>query len=337
MTSSCMDLGDEQFVAWLYINLLARPVDDQGRRWMLDLLAKGASRLNLVDLLVGSEEFLSIRRPLLFAPPGHFYSPHPGNAEIHAHQNFDWARNEIPGIDLREDAQFALLQELAKHYPAMPFSDSPTRNNRYGFVNHAFGHADAVLLFSIIRHLEPRRIIEVGSGHSSCAILDTLDSMPDTQTRVAFVEPYPELLQRLVRPDDLERHELLPQPLQACPISLFQSLGPGDILFVDSSHVAKLGSDVNYLVFEILPALQRGVWVHIHDIVSPFEYPLQWLHEGRAWNEAYLLRAFLEFNNAYRIELFSTYVLRRHKEWFAEHMPAALRNIGGHLWISRTA
>jgi hypothetical protein len=97
----------------------------------------------------------------------------------------------------------------------------------------------------------------------------------------------------LVTAEDRHRITVIPQRLQDVELSTFKALGPNDILFVDSTHVAKVNSDVNRLFFEILPALSTGVYVHIHDIFYPFEYPRQWIDHGRAWNEMYLLRTFL--------------------------------------------
>jgi hypothetical protein len=116
---------------------------------------------------------------------------------------------------------------------------------------------------------------------------------------------------------------------------MFEALEAGDILFIDSSHVSKLGSDVHYLMFEVLPALRPGVWVHIHDIFHPFEYPIQWYDEGRAWNEAYVVRAFLQYNKAWQIEHFSSFMIARHEEWYRKHMPLVLRLHGGNIWISK--
>jgi len=108
-----------------------------------------------------------------------------------------------------------------------------------------------------------------------------------------------------------------------------------DVLFIDSSHVGKAGSDVNCLLFDILPSLRSGVHVHFHDVLHPFEYPLDWFEAGRAFNEAYLVRAFLSFNEAFRIVLFNTFLEHFHECRFAERMPLCLRNTGGSLWVAR--
>jgi hypothetical protein len=113
------------------------------------------------------------------------------------------------------------------------------------------------------------------------------------------------------------------------PVELFTTLEANDILFIDSSHVLKLGSDVSLLFLEILPRLRPGVVVHIHDIATSFEYPLEWYEEGRAWNEAPALRAFLAFNQSYEITYFCDYMNRFQTEAVARRMPLALRSPQG--------
>ena len=107
----------------------------------------------------------------------------------------------------------------------------------------------------------------------------------------------------------------------------------GDILFIDSSHVAKIGSDVVYLMTEVLPQLRPGVLVHFHDVFWPFEYPEEWVQEGRAWNETYMLKAFLQFNERFRILLFCSYLALHHRAVLEQHLPLALKNSGGSLWL----
>ena len=110
--------------------------------------------------------------------------------------------------------------------------------------------------------------------------------------------------------------------VQDVDLAVFEALGPGDILFIDSSHVAKVGSDVNHLVFEILPRLSPGVYVHFHDMFYPFEYPEDWiLGEGRYWNEDYLLRAFLQFNGSYAIAVWDHFLWLRFGDRIAVSMP----------------
>jgi len=131
----------------------------------------------------------------------------------------------------------------------------------------------------MIRHLKPARFIEAGCGMSSCVILDTLEAMK-LNTRLTLIEPYPEFLLQLIQPGDRGRFELKQQCMQDVPLDLFTSLEDGDILFIDTSHSSKIGSDVNHIFFQVLPLLKKGVYVHFHDIWYPFEYPVDGCNAG---------------------------------------------------------
>jgi hypothetical protein len=183
-----------------------------------------------------------------------------------------------------------------------------------------------------MRLARPRRVIEVGSGWSSCALLDVNERFLDGPARCTFIEPYPELLHELVGDEQLD---VRPASVQDVALSLFDELGSGDMLIIDSTHVAKVGSDVNHLVFEVLPRLAPGVLVHVHDIYYGFEYPRAWIYQGRAWNEAYVLRALLMFNTTWEIVFFNSFLAARHPEAFAASLPAAARSPGSSLWLRR--
>ncbi len=270
-----------------------------------------------------------------FAPPGHYYSPVPNPKEIER----DWARlfsQETPiGIYLNEEGQLALLEKLKAYYSDVPFYEEAQANLRYRFRNPAYGHTDAIFLYSMLREFQPKRLIEIGCGYSSCVTLDTNELFLGGQLDITFVEPFPKLLQPLLKASDAAKIKVIPTRVQDVDHSVFGKLEANDILFIDSSHVSKIGSDVNYLIFEVLPRLNPGVLVHIHDIFYPFEYPSDWLIEGRAWNEAYLLRAFLMNNSTFEIQLFSTFLHRYHASFFEKHMPVCLKNPGGNLWLKK--
>jgi hypothetical protein len=140
-----------------------------------------------------------------------------------------------------------------------------------------------------------------------------------------------------MKPADLAGVTLIEQKLQDVNIDLFRQLEPGDLLFVDSTHVSKTGSDVNMILFEILPILPKGVMIHFHDIFYPFEYPKEWVlgWSGFGWNEIYLLRAFLTNNEEYKIILFNTYLEHLYEDWFKEKMPVCLKDKGGSLWLMK--
>lgn len=230
-----------------------------------------------------------------------------------------------------------LLERLAKFYPEIPFANDRSDGFRFAFDNPSYSWCDAIILFCMIRELQPRRIIEIGSGHTSCLILDTNELFFGGGIECTFVEPYPELLLRLLRPQEVGQTDIIARKLQDTDPAIFASLGPNDILFIDSSHVAKAGSDVQALFFNILPALSPGVVVHLHDVFAGLEYPAEWLREGRGWNEQYMLRAFLQFNTHFQIKLFTGYMLLKHPDFFHQHMPNCFRNTGGNFWMERVS
>jgi Methyltransferase domain len=272
-----------------------------------------------------------------FVPPGHFYSPIPDLADVNlrAATLFDTSATSIPGVDLNEVAQLKLLKEFEPYYAEQPFTSEPTPGRRYHFDNPMYSYSDALFLYCMLRHLRPRRMIEIGSGYSSAVTLDTNDLFLGRQLKCTFIEPYPEVLRSMLRPGDLTSTEVLPVPLQQVELERFRELKANDVLFVDSTHVSKIGSDVNRIFFEILPELAPGVHVHFHDIFFPFEYPRGWVEEGRAWNEAYLLRAFLQYNADFEIVLFNTFLEIHHRALIAQLLPLCLKNLGGSLWLRR--
>ena len=149
------------------------------------------------------------------------------------------------------------------------------------------------------------------------------------------MEPHPELLISLLCPKEDHEPRLISWKLQNVNLTLFDTLEAGDILFVDSSHVVKAGSDVLTLFANILPQLNVGTFIHFHDVFDRFEYPTEWLMQGRGWNEQYFLRTFLQYNSSFRIKLFTPHMITRYGAWLREHMPDCFRNTGGHIWIER--
>ena len=126
--------------------------------------------------------------------------------------------------------------------------------------------------------------------------------------------------------NDRARTTLIARNLQDVDTEIFGQLSANDILFIDASHVVKTHSDVNHVFFEVLPRLQEGVYIHFHDIFYPFEYPKEWVYQGRSWNEAYLLRAFLQDNSRYSIQLFNSFVEIFHRDRVERDMPLCLRH-----------
>lgn len=268
-------------------------------------------------------------RALYRYPPGHFYSP------LNDVKNINSTKQEtsLKGIDLREAEQIELLEKLKEFYHEMPFSKTED-SLRYSFGNPFFCESDGTMLYSFLRYLQPKKLVEVGSGYSSALMLDTAQQF-NLDTKFTFIEPYPERLYGVIKNDDKQKTEILEQSVQSIPIHKFEELEENDVLFIDSSHVSKHQSDVNFLFFEVLPSLKKGVVIHIHDIFYPFDYPKAWIERGRAWNEGYLLKAFLQYNHHFQIELFNDYIINHKKEWFKKKMPLCLDNSGGSIWLKK--
>lgn len=277
-----------------------------------------------------------LERYRTWVPPGHVLSPIPSREQVKAREAEIYAvPREMPGLDLNEAGQLRLFDELLAFYPDQPFKATRSAGLRYWFENPAYSYSDAILLHCMIRHLRPQRIIEIGAGYSSAAILDTNELFFESSIQCTFIEPESELLESLLKKGDAERSTLLQTNVQEVPSDLFGELEANDILFIDSSHVARIDSDVNHIFFRILPALKSGVQIHFHDIFYPFEYPLDWVYEGRAWNEAYMLRAFLQYNSQFQIQLFNTFIDWFHKEKYFREMPLVQKNTGGSIWIKK--
>ncbi len=238
-------------------------------------------------------------------------------------------------MELHEAEQLELLGKFVTYYEQMPFQDQKKEGLRYYYENTAYSYSDAILLHCMIRSLKPKKIIEVGSGFSSCMTLDTNELFFGGAIETTFVEPYPELLNSLIKESDKATIKTIQSRLQDVDLHEFEKLEANDILFIDSTHVGKINSDVNRIFFDILPRLSSGVYIHFHDIFFPFEYPKEWIFEGRAWNEAYLLRSFLQYNNAFRVVLMNTFMEHFHQSFFEEMMPLCLKNRGGSIWIRK--
>jgi predicted O-methyltransferase YrrM len=267
-------------------------------------------------------------------PPGHFYSPVPDLDEVRDRdaQIFDGPA-ELVGIDLRTDDQLALVERLARYVVDQPFEAEPKDGLRYHFDNDYFGWGDGLVLFCMLRQLRPARVVEVGAGFSSALMLDTAERFLHPAPELVFIEPHPDRLRGLLRDDDTDRVTLLSRQVQDVDRALFDRLEPGDVLFIDSSHVTKIGSDVNLLLLEVIPRLRPGVHVHVHDIVWPFEYARKWVYQGRAWNEAYLLRALLTGNPRLRITFWSSQLAACHREQVGAALPLWLRDSGTSIWL----
>jgi hypothetical protein len=256
-----------------------------------------------------------------------FYSPIP-NLDALPADTFE-RRSELPGLRFELDEQLAFVERHAATMRAFP-------PQRYDPHNPSYGLLDASLLYAILRQGRPRRIVELGSGHSTlvtsqAAGENAADGHP---CHFEAYDPYPSVADDGL-PGLAALHRLAAQDV---PLDAFAALGEGDVLFVDTTHTVKLGSDVTHIVLEILPRLAPGVIVHVHDIFLPYEYPRFWPEDmGLYWNEQYLLQAFLACNPSFEV-LACVAALRRDREpELAALVPGAMNTAGTAFWMRRVA
>jgi predicted O-methyltransferase YrrM len=281
---------------------------------------------------------LKVARNLAYLP-GHFYSPvvMPEELEDRKNKIFSKEIKNIVAIDLNEQYQCQVMHEISSYYSEIPFTDEKINDLRYYYNNIYFSYNSGIELFGIIRHFKPKKIIEVGSGFSSALMLDTNEFFFNGEIKCKFIEPYPKRFLELLKDIDVEEDILIKQKIQEVDLSLFKELQSNDILFIDSSHVSKTGSDLNHIIFEILPILNKGVIIHFHDVYYPFEYPIEWAinKNGFGWNEIYILRSFLMYNNQFSIIFMNSFLELKYKEWFVVNMPKCLIRQGGSLYLKK--
>jgi hypothetical protein len=271
-----------------------------------------------------------------FVPNGHYYSP-VVDPESVAHLFRNQAMNSrIGGIALNEEGQMALWRSMLPFLLDVPFPVQRTEKYRYFSENDWYGFGDAAVYSALIRLLKPKRITEVGSGFSSAVSLDTSDHFLNGTIYFTFIDPYPERLRFLLGAKHESNLKVLTQTVQTTPLEEFEALDGGDILFIDSTHILKTGSDVSFELFNVLPSLKPGVIIHFHDTSWPFEYPKKWvIDDNRSWNELYALRAFLMNNADYEILFFNDYFAKVHHEKVLAECPNLAADLGGGLWLRK--
>jgi len=222
--------------------------------------------------------------------PNHYYSPLADVDRLGKTKKV-WAhKSDLPGVAYDLDEQVENIRTIC-----LPFRDEYSGNSNYFKaiemdLGMGFGEIEAQVLHGVVRHFQPRRIVEVGGGVSTYCMLKALDL--NGRGSITCIEPYPsDSLRKL---GDIE---LVVEPVQLIEGKVFTDLSRGDLLYIDSSHTVKPGSDVNHLVLDVLPRLGDGVLVHFHDIYLPYDYQVDVLNTVFQWSETSLLRAFLINNN----------------------------------------
>jgi predicted O-methyltransferase YrrM len=266
----------------------------------------------------------ALLKPPLY-PTGHFYSPLLGAEDVRTEVRSK--ASEPRWIDL--EPQLAFVQKTAQAVAAAPHAHG---GGRFQEPNGWFRVEDALALHSIVATFRPAQVIEVGSGWSTAALLDSCEAL-GLQTRITAIDPYPERLHLVLR--EYDGVEILEERVQDVEIALFRRLQRDDLLIIDSSHVVKAGSDVVHLLTTVLPELTAGVVVHFHDVFWPFTYPAEWLAEGRCWNEVYALNAFLVGARDWEILLFNSMLAAKASNAVADAWPGWKGESPASLWIRR--
>ena len=305
---------------------------------ILNLASKVCKKVVRYNELVNENESLKKGGTTWGWPNGHYYSP------VHSLEDLD-CYNEvvkescseftksIPGFS--DEELVKNFNTIKKYFKDFNYPEEDDGKSRFYIKNCSYPITDALVLFGMIRNIKPKRIIEIGSGFTSALMMDVNERFFNNKIDMTFVEPYPDLLLSRMSEKDKKKYKVIPKKVQGVSVEVFEKLQSGDILFIDSTHVSKFNSDVNYELFNILPKVKPGVTIHFHDVFDGFEYPLVWLRDGWAWNEDYLLRAFLSGNNNYKVLMMNDYMTRRHSELLLKSYPRYTNNNGGGIWIKK--
>jgi hypothetical protein len=258
------------------------------------------------------------RRSRYHLVPRHYYGPIPELGELPPEA---WVRpSALAGIELDLPAQLErarreLVDAIAEFSPPR----NPTgRADAYYVENGAYTSVDGEILYAVVRRFRPRRVIELGSGHSTrvLAAAARANARDGDPVEVRGFDPFPERLAAAGLPGIAPYRATRAQDI---PLDEFTQLAAGDVLFIDTTHAVRTGGDVNRIILDVLPILAAGVLVHFHDIFLPWEYPRPWLEARIWWSEQYLLQAYLSGNRDWEV-LFAAHALSR-----AE--PEALRDL----------
>ena len=290
----------------------------------------------LSRLARSARELLGRPKVFLPHPVGHFYSPVVNPREIASARVWS-AEKQVFGIDFNDDSTLNILEQyFPKYIAAYDYPENASNTSsatQFYSRNSQFGWLDARTYLVLMLAWRPKRIIEVGSGFSTLLAADVNRRHFDSEIALTCIEPHP----RQFLLDGVQGvARLIKKKVQEVALVEFEVLQAGDILFLDSSHVSKTDSDVNYLVLNVLPRLASGVRIHFHDIYLPYDYPAEWvLQENRSWNEQYLLQALLMYSTAFAVEFSCSYAFAQYPEKVRTALATEHCFGGSSLWLTR--
>jgi hypothetical protein len=261
--------------------------------------------------------------------PCNFYSPIPTVAEIEA----TFHAPSPPSYDAIFDraAVTAFLDEALFPY-SHEFDPPVAGGDGYNWSSRSFSFSDAMAYYCFVRHAKPRTIIEIGAGAST--LIAGAACRKNGVGRIVCIDPNP--------PDFVTRitgvSEIVAQPVQTLAPEYFnERLSDGDIVFIDSTHTVKHGSDCLHLYLSILPRLRHTVLVHVHDVYLPVTAPEQHLRDWQIyWTEQYLVMAYLLENRRAAVLYGSSYHLERNTERLRAFMHGRYEPGGASLWFRQT-
>ncbi len=241
----------------------------------------------------------------------------------------------LTGIDLNVEEQLNLLSKFNYNEELLKIPLFKTDKTEFYYNNDLYMSGDAEYLYNTIRYFKPKRIFEIGSGHSTLMAVKAIEQNKHESDYICqhiCVEPYEQPI--LEKIDVVLKRE----KVENIDLTFFQQLEANDILFIDSSHIIRPQGDVLFEYLELLPTLKKGVIVHVHDIFTPKDYLDEWIFDHKLWNEQYLLEAFLTFNSSFKIIGALNYLAHNHYNAFAKVAPVFESQKGrepGAFWMQR--
>jgi predicted O-methyltransferase YrrM len=240
----------------------------------------------------------------------HYYSPVVFPQDIHSSLD---APRPLPGLNFNTATQLEMVRKFNYREELLAIPLEPIDDTSAAYHNHAFEAGDAEMLYNMIRHYKPRRVVEVGCGQSTLFALlaerHNLQDDPSHSCQHICVEPFEQPW--------LEKTgvEVIREQIEKLDVSIVEALDENDILFIDSSHVMRPQGDVAHIYLRLLGLLRPGVIVHVHDVFTPRDYPSAWvLKERYLWNEQYVLEAFLSFNHSFEILAMVNYLAHEYPD-----------------------
>jgi Methyltransferase domain len=276
----------------------------------------------------------------LHVTPVHFYQPTPDTRNLN--EKLWKSPSAMPGVQIDLDEIVAwfsqIVAPLAEEFRALA-DDTLVEGGAFRIANNRFESVDAECLYGLIRTGKPKRILEIGMGYSTVLAAEAIERNmrddPSYSCDLKSIDPYPNetLVSALGSSITINR-----SPVQDISLSEIEALNCGDILFIDSTHVLAIGSDVQFELLEMVPRVKPGVFVHFHDIFLPREYPREWIHnQHRFWTEQYILQAFLAFNDSFKVIWPGQLMHAQRTEVLEKLIPSYCKDNAspGSFWIQR--